>query len=115
MQLILHNEDRVRDLGCGIRNDSRQDMRRRRGIFGLAPSAAASMGMIALYQMGIFTHVPEPLGSRFDPDGITGSAKAYSLLETPDSVLAIGSYAVTMALAAMGSPDRAREQPLLPV
>ena len=115
MQLIQHNEDQARTLGYGIRNNSRKDMRRRRGIFGLALSAAASMSVIALYQMGIFKHVPEPHGSRFDSDAVTGSAKAYSLLETPDSVLAIGSYAVTMALAAMGSPDRAREQPLLPV
>jgi hypothetical protein len=115
MKLIQHNEDQARNVGYGIRNDSRKDMRRRRGIFGLALSAAASMSVIALYQMGIFKHVPEPPGSRFDSGAVTGSAKAYSLLETPDSVLAIGSYAVTMALAAMGSPDRAREQPLLPI
>ena len=52
---------------------------------------------------------------RFDSDNITGSAKAYSLLATPDAVLAMGSYAATMTLAAMGSPDRANEQPLLPI
>lgn len=33
----------------------------------------------------------------------------------PDAVLAIGSYAATMALVAMGSPARSREQPLLPL
>lgn len=53
--------------------------------------------------------------SRLASDDITGSAKAYSLFATPDAVLAIGSYAATMTLAAMGSPDRANEQPLLPI
>jgi len=115
MQLIQHNEDQARDLGYGIRNNSRKDMRRRRGVFGLVLTAAASMSVIALYQMGILKHVPEPRSPLLDSDAVTGSAKAYSLLETPDSVLAIGSYAVTMTLAAMGSPDRARKQPLLPV
>lgn len=114
MQLIQHNEDQATNLGYGIRNDARQDMKRRRGIFGLALSAAASMSVIALYQMGIFEHVPEPRSSRLNSDAVTGSAKAYSLLETPDAVLAIGSYAVTMTLAATGSPNRATKQPLLP-
>jgi hypothetical protein len=91
MQLIQHNQEQARNLGYGIRNNSRKDMRRRRGIFGLALSAAASMSVIALYQIGIFKHVPEPRSSRLDSDAVTGSAKAYSLLETPDSVLAIGS------------------------
>jgi len=73
------------------------------------------MSVIALYQLGILRCVPEPPLPRFDSDNITGSAKAYSLVETPDSILAMGSYAVTMTLAAMGSPDRANEQPLLPI
>lgn len=115
MQLIQHSGEQARNLGYGIRNDSRKDMRRRRGIFGLALSAAASMSVIALYQIGIFKHVPEPRSPRLNSDAVTGSAKAYSLLETPDSVLAIGSYALTITLAAMGAPDRARTRPLLPV
>jgi uncharacterized membrane protein len=73
------------------------------------------MSVIALYQLGILRSVPEPPARRFDSDSITGSAKAYSLLATPDAVLAMGSYAVTMTLAAMGSPDRVNEQPLLPI
>jgi hypothetical protein len=73
------------------------------------------MSVIALYQLGILERVPEPHLAPFDSDHITGSAKAYSLFATPDAVLALGSYAVTMTLAAMGSPDRGSEQPLLPV
>ena len=73
------------------------------------------MSVIALYQLGILEHVPEPRLALFDSDHITGSAEAYSLAATPDAVLALGSYAVTMALAAIGSPDRVSEQPLLPL
>jgi len=90
-------------------------MRRRRGVFGLFLTATASLSVIALYQLGILKQVPEPRIPLLDADKITGSAKAYSMFATPDSVLAIGSYAVTMTLAAMGAPDRAKRQPWLPI
>jgi len=115
MQLIQRDEARANELGFRLRRSSRKDMRRRRGVFGLFLAAAASMGVVALYQLGILKHIPEPSTPRLDSDTVTGSAKAYSLVETPDSVLAIGSYASTMALVAMGSPDRAEKQPLLPL
>lgn len=73
------------------------------------------MSVIALYQLGMLKRIPEPSVPRFDSEGITGSAKAYSLLETPDAVLAMGSYALTMTLAAMGAPDRANEHPAIPL
>ncbi|HVB54933.1 MAG TPA: vitamin K epoxide reductase family protein [Candidatus Acidoferrales bacterium] len=115
MELIQKNKQKSEALGSDLRHGSRKSVRRRRGVFGLFLAANASMGVIALYQLGILKHVPEPRLPRFDSDNITGSAKAYSLLATPDAVLAMGSYAATMTLAAMGSPDRANEQPLLPI
>jgi hypothetical protein len=115
MKLIQRNKQASEALGLGLRQGSRRSLRRRRGIFGLFLAASASMSVIALYQLGILNRVPEPPLSRFASDDITGSAKAYSLLATPDAVLALGSYAATMTLAAMGSPDRANEQPLLPI
>lgn len=115
MELIQRNKHKSETLGSGLRHGSRKSLRRRRGVFGLFLAASASMSVIALYQMGILRSVPEPPLPRLDSDNVTGSAKAYSLLETPDGVLAMSSYAVTMTLAAMGSPDRANEQPLLPI
>lgn len=115
MKLIQRSEDQARELGLRLRHSSRADMRRRRGIFGLFLTAAAAMGVIALYQIGILDHVPEPRLPHLHSDAVTSSAKGYALLETPDSVLAMGSYAATMALAAMGSPKRAKTQPLLPL
>ncbi|MGC1107485.1 MAG: vitamin K epoxide reductase family protein [Candidatus Acidiferrales bacterium] len=115
MELIQTNRQKSETLGSGLRQGSCRSLRRRRGIFGLFLAASASMSVIAMYQLGILKSVPEPPLPRLDSDNITGSAKAYSLVATPDAVLAMGSYAVTMTLAAMGSPDRANEQPLLPI
>jgi uncharacterized membrane protein len=115
MDIIQKDKQKSKTLGLGLRHGSRESLRRRRGIFGLFLAASASMSVIALYQLGILKRVPEPASPRFDSDKVISSAKAYSLLATPDAVLAMGSYAVTMTLAAMGSPERANEQPLLPI
>jgi uncharacterized membrane protein len=56
--------------------------------------------------MGILKRVPEVHLPGEDADKINGSAQAYGILQTPDAVLAIGSYAATAALAAMGPPDQ---------
>ena len=102
-------------LGKSLRESSREYVRRRRGIFGLFMAASASMGVVALYQMGILKRVPEPHLPHMNSSRVTGSAKAYSLFATPDAVLAISSYATTMTLAAMGTADRAVEDPVLPI
>ncbi len=115
MEIIQGDKRKAEILGLGLRHSSRKSLRRRRGIFGLFLAASASMSVVALYQLGILRRVPEPSLPRLDSDAITGSANAYSMLATLDAVLAMGSYAVTMPLAAMGSPDRANEHPLLPI
>lgn len=115
MELVQKDPRKAETLGVNLRHDSRNSLRRRRGIFALFLAASASMSVVALYQMGIIKRLPDPPLPRFNSGKVTRSSKAYSLLGTPDAVLALGSYALTMALAAMGSPDRASEQPLLPI
>jgi uncharacterized membrane protein len=116
MRLLLQgNKQKAETLGQALRHRSNGDMRRRRGVFGLFLAATASVSVIALYQMGILKSVPEPNFPGLGSERITRSAKAYSLLATPDAVLAIASYATTMTLAAMGSPDRAAEQPVFAI
>jgi len=73
------------------------------------------MGLVTLYQVGILKHLPEPPLPRLDADRVDASAEAYALLELPDGVLGLGSYAATMALAAMGGQDRVTERPWLPL
>jgi len=73
------------------------------------------MGFIALYQLGLIRHLPDPPLPMMNADRVDGSAEAYERFRMPDAVLGFGSYAVTMALAAMGGTRRARETPWIPL
>jgi hypothetical protein len=73
------------------------------------------MSLVTLYQMGIIKHLPEPPLPMLDADKVDASAEAYSRFQTPDGILGIGSYAMTMGLAAMGGPARAQKQPWIPL
>ncbi len=90
-------------------------MTRRRGVTALSLTAVGALGVVSLYQMGLLKHVPEPPLPGLNADAVDASAEAYRFLAMPDGVLGIGSYAVTLALAAMGGTDRAREQPWIPL
>jgi uncharacterized membrane protein len=95
-------------------HDDAADLRRRRAAVGLSLAAAATMGVVALYQVGVLRHLPDPPLPGFDADRVHGSAEAYPL-GVPDALLGLGSYAATAALAAAGGPDRARRAPWLPI
>jgi uncharacterized membrane protein len=102
-------------LKAELRHDDRRFVRKRRGIATLSITAIGALGVVALYQLGVFTRLPELPIRGFDSGRVTGSDAAYAILDTPDAVLGIGSYAVTLALASMGGSDRARLRPLLPL
>ena len=106
---------RPAELSPQLRLGTGQHLRRRRGVVALSLLGAAAMGPIVLYQMGMIDHLPEPPLPRLDADAIDASAEAYALLRTPDAVLGIVSYGVTMALAAAGGDGRATERPWLPL
>jgi short-subunit dehydrogenase/uncharacterized membrane protein len=91
------------------------DLSHRRGIVALSLVASASMGLIALYQMGLIRHLPEPPLAMMDADKVDASAEAYQRFSMPDAVLGFGSYAATMALAAMGGRNRVKEMPWIPL
>ncbi len=98
-----------------LREGSGEFLDKRRGIVALALAAAGAMGLIALYQIGIIKHLPEPPIPGLDADKVDASDEAYAFLETPDAFIGLGSYAVTVGLAAMGGEDRARTQPWIPL
>ena len=104
-----------RRLSHELREETGGSLKQRRAIVGLSLIAAGSMGIIALYQMGIIKHLPEPPLPKLDADKVDASEEAYAHLQAPDAVLGFGSYAATMALAAVGGKNRAKEQPWLPV
>ncbi|MGI8765750.1 MAG: vitamin K epoxide reductase family protein [Gemmatimonadaceae bacterium] len=90
-------------------------MERRRKVVGLSLVAAAAMGLIAAYQTGIIKHLPEPPLPLLDADKVDASSEAYAKLSVPDGILGLGSYAVTMGLAAMGGSNRAKKAPWIPL
>lgn len=103
------------DLSQSLRHGSGPLLARRRMVVGASLAAMASLGVVALYQMGILPHLPDPPLPGFDADKVHGSSEAYARLAVPDAMLGLGSYAITTALAAMGGPDRAATQPWIPL
>ncbi|MGD9889839.1 MAG: vitamin K epoxide reductase family protein [Dehalococcoidia bacterium] len=103
------------ELSAQLRGVSEPDLTRRRGVVVLSLAAIAALTPVALYQMGLLKHLPEPPLPRLNADEVDAAPEAYKLLSMPDAVLGIGSYAATMALAAMGGADRAHTQPWIPL
>jgi hypothetical protein len=102
-------------LGHELRFGSDPALHRRRTVAGLVMVTLSSLGLVALYQLGILRHLPEPPLPGLNAEKVNGSAEAYRTLATPDAVLGLGSYAVTLGLAAMGGRDRAQLRPWLPL
>lgn len=109
------HEQKAATLSGELRKDKTPDLRRRRGIVGLSIVGSASMALIALYQTGIISHLPEPPLPMMNADKVDASAEAYEKLAMPDAILGLGSYAATMGLAAMGGTDRVKEMPWVPL
>ncbi len=106
---------RPEELSRQLREGSGAFLARRRKVARLALTAAGSMGLISLYQLGIIKHLPDPPLPGFDSDKVDAGAEAYSRFQTSDGPIGLGSYAATLGLAAMGGPDRAKEKPLIPL
>ncbi len=103
------------ELSQQLRNASGDFLDQRRGIVIASLTAIGCMGLIALYQMGVIKHLPEPALPGLDADKVDASEEAYSHLQMGDAFIGLGSYAVTMGLAAMGSKERAKTQPWIPL
>lgn len=87
----------------------------RRIAAALTQGCMASLGVVALYQLGALKRLPEPPLPGLDAEKVNGSPEAYRLLDMPDAVLGLGSYAVTLGLVTMGSADRAQNKPWIPL
>jgi uncharacterized membrane protein len=98
-----------------LRNDRGGFLSHRRGILSCALGAAGSMGVVALYQMGIISHLPEPPLPRLDADKVDASPAAYAWFSMPDAPIGLASYAATAVLASIGGTNRAERLPWLPV
>ncbi len=103
------------ELSRELRHGTGGFLRRRRQVAALLLRAMVPMGVVALYQLGIIDHVPEPPLPGLDGDQVDAAPEAYAMLSTPDAVLGLASYAVTLGLAAMGGEDRANEKLWIPL
>lgn len=112
---MIEHKIRPEELSQQLRHGTGDYMAQRRGIVSLSMVAVGAMGLISLYQMGIIKHLPEPPLPGLDADKVDASSEAYSRISTPDGVLGLGNYAITMGLAAMGGQERARTQPWIPL
>jgi len=65
-------------------------------------AASTAMGVVALYQTGLTSRVPELPVPGFDAPTVDASPQAYQLLGMPDGLLALLSNATTMALIGAG-------------
>lgn len=104
-----------RKLSRQLRCETGGYLKQRRGIVALSLGAIGCMGIITLYQTGLIRHIPEPRLPGLDADKVDASDEAYENLDTPDAVIGLGSYALTLALAAMGGKKRVRQKPWLPL
>lgn len=102
-------------LSVQLRTGKSDSLRRRRQIAGLSLFSIGMMALISLYQTGIIKRLPHLPVSKTDANTVDAAPEAYELLSMPDAVLGLGSYAATLALAAMGPDDRAQRQPWIPL
>jgi len=114
MDLKLSEAD-ARELSAELRGDNSASLKRRRGIIALSMAGCASLGLVALYQIGLIKHLPEPRWPYLNAERVDASPEAYQRFSMPDAILGAGSYAATMGIAAMGGTDRARSQPYIPL
>ena len=108
-------EEKAAELSETLRDGNSKHLRNRRSIVALSTVASGCMALIALYQMGIIKHIPEPPLPMMDADKVDASAEAYGKFRMPDAIIGLGSYAATMSLAAIGGEDRHRTMPWLPI
>lgn len=112
---ILETTMTPAELSLHWRTGEGEHLGRRRRVAGLTLAAIGSLGVVSLYQLGLIAHLPDPPIPGLDSDKVDAAAEAYAILATPDAILGIGSYAVTLGLVAMGSADRTTSRPWLPV
>ncbi len=103
------------ELGLELRESSKPFLRRRRGIIGLCFVSCAALGAVALYQIGILKKLPQPCWPRFSTRKVHASRQAYAMLQVPDAFPGLLSYSMTACLAAAGTEERSRTQPLIPI
>ena len=97
-----------------FREGNTEDLRRRRKIIGLSILGLGIAAAASLLQTGVIKHLPDPPLGNFDADKVMTSDEAYQF-GIPDAAIALTGFAANVPLAAWGSSERTREQPIVPL
>lgn len=99
-----------------LREETSDDLRRRRVGIGMSLLSAAIGGVVAAYQTGLLKRLPDILpGKIFNAEKVDASNYAYENLQQPDGPMMLANYGITAAMIAAGGKDRASQYPALPV
>ena len=109
--LALLGRVKPSELSRQLRQGDNPDLSKRRWIVGLSLIGTLMAQIVALYQVGIIKHLPDPPLAIFDSDKVDASDYAYKRFATPDGFLMLISYATTAWLVGAGGAKRAEESP----
>lgn len=113
MRENLLNKPPSQRLSVDLRDDESAEMQFRRAAVATSLIGIAAMTAVTLYQTGVIRHLPNPPLDGFDADHVNRpTAAAWG---APDGFAQMRSHAVSMALAAAGTSERARKRPWLPL
>lgn len=97
-----------------LRETNEPEILLRRALIGASVVGMATMAVVTLYQSGAIKHLPDPPLQGFDSDKVNASDTAFGW-GMPDAPLSIISHAINIALATMGTADRAQTQSWVPL
>jgi hypothetical protein len=97
------------------RPDPGRFLTHRRYVASLSLLGTAALGVVALHQLGVIPHLPEPALPQLSSDRVTESPEAYERLQVGDGFIGAVSYALTFLLTGIGASDRAAAMPAVPL
>lgn len=101
------------DIGCRQREGTHNYPNQRRMAASLTLLGITSLRVMAHYQLGILRSLPQLPLRILNAEKVNRSTAC--ILNTPNAVLGVGSYAATLGLTAMGAGNRAEAQPWVPL
>lgn len=101
----------IKKIRNSLREDSSEEMKRRRKIICLSTIGLADFSLISLYQTGVIKRLPDLPFSIFDTNKVNASKSAYKL-GVPDGPISSLAYSATMVLASAGGSESAGRKPV---
>lgn len=101
----------IRDV---LRDNSLDDLNRRRKIICLSAIGLVDFSIISLYQTGVIKSLPDLPFPIFDSNKVNASKSAYQF-GLPDGPVSATVYGLTMALASAGGDETASRKPIFDV